>query len=82
MENHPERVDVGIDSDWLAADLFRRSIRGRHHSESSTSLIGGRVRRIELLGDSEIEQLHFPIRLNQNVRRFQVPMDHGQRMRD
>jgi hypothetical protein len=80
VQNGPEGVDVGVKADQFGAQLLRGRVGDRHHL-----LFSLRVRRsfqiLHLLGNTEIEQTHFPVGCRQNVGRLQVPMNDGPSMR-
>jgi hypothetical protein len=77
VQQEAQCVDVGGGAHILTADLFGAGVLRRQHVEAGS----GERRRVgpvgfEELGDPEIQQLHGAFVGDQNVRGFQIPMDH------
>jgi len=64
-----------MNADRLAQDLLGRSVGRRHEPQPGAGPIHGPLEAVELLRNAEVEQLHAPIRLDQDVRGLQVAMD-------
>jgi hypothetical protein len=73
IEDHPQRIDVGVDADPIAAELFGRGVGGGHHPETGLRVMAlGKL--FELLGDPEVEELHGAVGRHENVRWLHVAM--------
>src|SRR2546425_8455035 len=64
-----------MNADRLAQDLLGRGVGRRHEPQPGAGPIHGPLEAVELLRNAEVEQLHAPIRLDQDVRGLQVAMD-------
>ena len=73
----PECVDIGCCRDPDTRNLLRAGIFQRHHPLTQTSDDVLFYERIQQSGIAEIQQLRHVIRRNENVRRFDVPMNHA-----
>ncbi len=77
VEQRRQREDVRLRADPLPEQLLRRGILGR----DETRLRAGRewsgpiARRLEQLGDPEIQELHLAVGRDQDVGRLQVTVD-------
>ena len=71
-QNHAQRIDVRIDANPLAAQLFWSGIGGSHDTQTSHRLVGA---VIQLFRDSEIEQLHNAFFGDKNVGGLEIAMD-------
>ena len=78
VEHCTERVDVGGGRVGLTAQLLGAGVIRSQKSIDRLRAIAGRV---EQFGDAEIEELRLAGRVDENVRRFDVPMDHQMAMR-
>ncbi len=76
-QQHTELIDVAGRRDRFPAHLLRRGVFRRHDADAGPRLRPRRRERfrIEQLGDAEVEKLHRPIGVNQDVARLQVAMD-------
>src|SRR5687768_9115178 len=71
-----ELVDIGGGNNGLPTDLLGRGVFGRHPAKARART--GRFSRNALLKhlrETEIEQLHFAGRRDEDVRRLEVTMD-------
>ena len=77
VQNHAQRVDVARRRQRVAAHLLRARVVERHHPllEPRQRRVGGRERRVEQLGDAEVEQLHAAGRVDDDVRGLEVAVD-------
>ncbi len=77
-EQDAERVDVGGGGDLGAGDLLGRRVGGGHRPHRGAGLLDreGHRRRIEQLGDAEVEQLGLAFAVDQDVRRLEVAVHH------
>ncbi len=76
IQDDSQSVHVGRRSDRLAAHLLRTGILRRHRmgSDAGQRLRGRLTRRIQQLGDPEIEELDRALVRHQDIRRLQVAM--------
>jgi len=81
IENDSERINVGVDSYAVAADLLRRGIRRGHQAQPSHGLHDRDIQAFHLFSNPKIEQPDRAVVLHQNVGWFQVTMDDGLPMR-
>ena len=75
VKNRAKRINVGLDSDPVAADLLRRGVSGRHQAQPGARLFRRAVKALQLFGDPEVEQANGPIRLDEDVGGLQITMD-------
>ena len=74
VEHDAERPDVGGRGHRLAADLLGRRVLGVSACRRSASTRP--PRRVEQLGDAEVEQLRPPLGGDQDVRRLEIAVHH------
>ncbi len=72
VEDHAERVHVGVHADMPAANLLGGRVRGCEQPQPRARAVLPRLEAIELLGDPEVEQLHDAVVADENVRRLEV----------
>ena len=79
-----EPVDIRCSRWRFAANLFRCGMRERQQSLLRSRVEGKRrvARDVEQLRDAEIEQPRRSVRLDENVRRFDVAMHHQASVRE
>ena len=70
VQNDAERIDIGLDADTIAANLFGRSVRGREEPETSAGEVGWGVNALELLRDTEIEEADGSFTFYEDIGRF------------
>ena len=58
-----------------AAHLLRRGVGRGHQAQAGARRSSPGRRRVELLGDAEVEQLHRPVGRHQDVRRLEIAVD-------
>ena len=75
VKNDSEGVNVSTDSDTIAANLFRRRICRRHHSQPSHGLVHLQVQALQLFGNTEIEQPDRAIVLDKDVGGLKVTVN-------
>ena len=76
-QQHSERVDVGLHPDPATLHLLGRGVGRGHQAEAGARGIRPRSGGVELLGDAEVEQLHRPVRLHEDVGRLEISVDDG-----
>lgn len=76
VEDHAQRVDIGVNADALAGNLFGRGIGGRHQAQARARLICRLREALEVLRDPEVEQLHRAGVRHENVRGLDVAVNH------
>ena len=80
VQYRAERINVGRRRHCQATDLFRTGVIRCHHPHHRCRLgresrrISFGLRRIEQLGDAEVQKLRHTVTINQNVARFDVAM--------
>ena len=74
VEDDAQRVHVGVGSDPLAPELLRRGVGRGHEPEAGAGLVAVELEVAEVLGDPEVQELHRPVFLDQDVGRLEVPV--------
>ena len=71
VKHNSQVVDVALGCNRLISDLFRRGIIKRPDDAFARRRRGG----VEQFGDAEVGQIGVSVFVQQDVARFQVPMD-------
>ena len=77
MEHRTEAIKIAARVEGLRVDLFRAHVVG---CAQRFAMPRKRVRRIELLGDAEIDQRHRAVLAQHNVGRLDVAVDDAVRV--
>ena len=77
VEDETERVDVAADVEPFPAHLFRRHVLRRPHDGPGAGQAGGLARK----GDAEVHDVGDAVVIDEDVLRFQVPVDDAAAMR-
>src|SRR6185436_18309686 len=74
VQHHAEAVDISVDADPPGPDLFRSRVGRRHESQAGPGLLDRGFEAFELLGDTEVEQLHRAVGGDEDVGRLEIAM--------
>src|SRR4030095_8975311 len=74
VQHHAEAVDISVDANSPGPDLFRSRVGGRHESKAGPGLLDRGFEAFQLLGDTEVEQLHRTVGGDEDVGRLEVAM--------
>ena len=67
VQNHSQRVHIGLNANLLPANLFGRCVRRRHQSETCHRLIDRFAKRFQMLGDAEVQQANSPAVFHKDI---------------
>ena len=74
VQHHAEAVDIGVDADPPGSDLFRSGVGGRHEPQTGPGLLDRCFEAFQLLGDTEVEQLHRAVGGDEDVGGLEIAM--------